>query len=119
MNVKPDLSEILDSIGYGAELTLPGFDEIKLPKSPVLTEYSPICLPTINEVEYNNVPETPSRLDLSALNLQTPATKRVTLDLDSPTRQTNTAKRRKIDHQDQGEPSQISSFQWTPIVSKL
>ncbi|KAL8922913.1 MAG: hypothetical protein Q9208_004875 [Pyrenodesmia sp. 3 TL-2023] len=116
MNVKLDLSGILDSIGYGAEPALPpGFDEIKWPRSPIRTEYSPIRLATISEVEYNQAPETPSRLNLSALKLQTPATKRVTLDLNSPTRQINPAKRRKVDYQDQEDPPQISSFQWTPI----
>ncbi|KAL8764384.1 MAG: hypothetical protein Q9184_000089 [Pyrenodesmia sp. 2 TL-2023] len=118
-NVKPDLSEILDSIGYGAESALPGFDEIKSPKSTIHTKYSLIRLPTIQEVDYEHVPETPSRLGLSALKLQTPAAKRVTLDLDSPTHHTNPAKRRKVDRQDQEEPSQISSFQWTPIAQRV
>lgn len=117
LNAMPDLSDILESIGYG--VPLPGFDEINPSQPPHLTEYSPIRLPTIEEVEYTKLRKTPSKLDLSALKLQTPAAKRVTLDLDSPTRQTNPAKRRKVDHQDQEEPSPISSFQWTPVVSKF
>ncbi|KAL8908820.1 MAG: hypothetical protein Q9207_000546 [Kuettlingeria erythrocarpa] len=117
LNAMPDLSAILDSIGYG--VPLPGFDEIKPPQPPHLIEYSPIRLPTIEEVEYTILRTTPSKLNLSALKLQTPAAKRVTLDLDSPTRQTIPAKRRKVDDQDQEDSSPITSFQWTPVAQRV
>lgn len=136
-NIKPDLSFILDSIDTYGEPSLPGFDKIKRPKTPPTTEYSPIRLPTIEEVKNSKVAGTPSELDLGSLELQTPAAKRSrvgrqapktsnTEPLGSPTLEATAAKRRKSDHRgvysshiDLLGTRAPDGFQWTPKAQRI
>ena len=66
--VEPDLSWI------------PGFPEKKPSKSSTPSQYSPIRLPTIEEVNASHQASTSEEFDINALTLQTPAKKRRRLD---------------------------------------
>ncbi|KAL8714264.1 MAG: hypothetical protein Q9225_006623 [Loekoesia sp. 1 TL-2023] len=110
LNLNPDLSIVLDSLKVSSEPDLPwipGFPKKKPSKSPTPTKYSPIRLPTIEEISVENNIDIAQDVDLGTLALQTPA------------------KRRKIDHQApytsnaqiSGSPT-LDQFQWTPIAQR-
>ncbi|KAI4117798.1 MAG: hypothetical protein LQ338_007496 [Usnochroma carphineum] len=128
LNLEPDLSFVLDNLDTAGAEPLPGFGEMKLPKTP--TRHSPIHLPTIEECRYDDepAPATPSKLNLDTLALQTPAAKRATpskLNLDALALQTPAAKRRKLDLRGP-YPSNIvlygspapDRYQWTPKAQR-
>ncbi|KAL8962370.1 MAG: hypothetical protein Q9193_001212 [Seirophora villosa] len=89
LNIEPDLSIARGFINTKGKLDLPGtwtdgqYDPGPQ-KSPLSSSRSPIFLPPIEEVRYDDGPDTPSKLDLSALVFQTPAPKRRRLDLRGP-----------------------------------
>ncbi|KAL8975436.1 MAG: hypothetical protein Q9197_000334 [Variospora fuerteventurae] len=90
LNIEPDLTVARDFINLKAKVDLPGtwtdgvYDPGPQNLSPISTDRSPIILPAIGEVQYDDGPDTPSKLDLSALVFQTPAPKRRRLDLRGP-----------------------------------
>ncbi|KAL8938940.1 MAG: hypothetical protein Q9216_003626 [Gyalolechia sp. 2 TL-2023] len=109
LDIKPDLSELLDSTdtSAGPDLSwIEGFPNRKRPKSPSSIKYRPIYLPTIEEIgEYDDA-DAAEEIDISTLALQTPA------------------KKRKLIHEtlqvspDREIPESLSpdQFQWTPVA---
>ncbi|KAL9005302.1 MAG: hypothetical protein Q9188_001928 [Gyalolechia gomerana] len=109
LNIQPDLSELLDYANANAEPDLSwikGFPKKKRAKSLSPPNYSPIYLPTIEEIGGYHTADAAKDVDISTLALQTPA------------------KRRKMNPEtphvfpDEEFPESLSpdQFQWTPIA---
>ncbi|KAL8936624.1 MAG: hypothetical protein Q9211_004098 [Gyalolechia sp. 1 TL-2023] len=109
LNIKPDLSAILDDADGAGEPDMSwitGFPKKKRSKSLSPTQYSPIYLPTIAEIgEYDDA-DAAHDVDISTLALQTPAKKRK-MNPETPRVAS-----------DEGIPASRSpdQFQWTPVA---